>query len=416
MKIYRLTVVALLALGIATVLIPAAEAGASPSVLIVGSAKNCVGTYTTISAAVLAALPGDTIKVCPGTYDETVNVNSPDLTFDGAKAGKTGSAGRARALTRESVVSDVNGDFILGSAADNTIIDGFALTGAGSPTVNHDGIEAFAGSSGLIVADNVIVGNGNGMNLQNPDATEPAIIAKNYIFNNNSEGDPGSNGQTGTGVFISNGPADNTSISKNTFGEDSQTAINFAGATGNPSVGLVVASNKSLNDATFVVAINSVNAAIENNKITVNGSVPGGNGTGILDFGGNAGLHITKNKMVSNSTVSSAISLQTYAGSASTDSTVTNNKVSGWDNGVKVASSYTTALVSGNQLTSNAAFGIYVGSGTNSNVVSQNRISSDNGSSIDCTDLSTGHLTAGTGNTWLKNVGNDHNSTPVGIC
>jgi parallel beta-helix repeat protein len=416
MKIHRLVVAGLLAAGIGTILIPASEAGASPSVLIVGSAHNCAGTYTTIGAAVAAASSGDTIKVCPGTYDETVNVTVPDLTFDGAKAGKPGSAGRARVLTKESVVSDVNGDFILSGAADNTTIDGFALTGAGSPTVNHDGIEAFAGSSGLVVTDNVIVGDGNGINLQNPDATEPATISKNYIFNNNSEGDPGSNGQTGTGVFISNGPADNTSISNNTFGEDSQTAINFAGDTGNPSVGLVVATNKSINDATFVVAINSTNSVIENNKITVNGSVPGGNGTGILDFGGNSGLHITKNKMVSNANVSSAISLQTYAGSASADTTVTNNTVSGWDNGIKVASTYTSALISNNRLSSNAAFGIYVSSGTSSNVVSQNKISADNGAAVDCTDLSTGHLTAGTGNTWLKDIGNDHDSTPAGIC
>ncbi len=381
-----------------------------------GSAKSCVGTYTSIGAAVVAASPGDTIKVCPGTYNETVNVNTPDLTFDGAKAGATGSAARSKALSRESVVNDVNGDFILGSAADNTTIDGFALTGAGSPTVNHDGVEAFSGSSGLVLTDNVIVGDGNGVNFQNPDATEPATISKNYVYDNNSEGNPGSNGQTGTGVFISNGPANNTSISNNTFGEDSQTAINFAGDTGNPSVGLVVANNKSINDATFLVAINSVNAVVETNKITVNGAVPGGNGTGILDFGGNAGLHIIKNTMVSNSSVSSAISLQTYAGSASTDTTVTNNKVSGWDNGVKVASTYTTALISNNHLTSNAAFGIYVSSGTSGNVVSQNRVSSDNGGAVDCTDLSTGYLSAGTANTWLKDVGSDHNSAPAGIC
>ncbi|HEX3980273.1 MAG TPA: right-handed parallel beta-helix repeat-containing protein [Acidimicrobiales bacterium] len=416
MTFHRVVAAALIGIGFSAVLIPASEVGASPTTLTVGSAQRCTGTYTTISDAVAAAAPGDTIQVCAGTYDETVDVNIPDLTFDGARAGHHATAARAAALTKESVVSDVNGDFILGPGADNTTIDGFALEGAGSPSVNHDGIEAFAGSSGLNVTDNVIDGNGNGINLQNPDASDPAVITRNYIVNNNSEGNLGANGETGTGVFISNGPADNTSITYNTFGQDSQTAINFAGDTGNPSVGLIVTKNTSLNDSTFVVAINSVNADIEGNKITVNGTVPGGNGTGILDFGGNSDLRIMKNKMTSNSTVSGAISLATYAGSASAGTTVSGNTVSGWDYGVYVASSYDSALVASNHISKNGIFGIYVNSSTNGNVLSRNRVLSDNGGSVDCTDLSTGVLTDGTANTWLKNVGTDGNSTPSGIC
>src|SRR5437588_10490928 len=34
-------------------------------------------TYTSINAAILAAMPGDTIKVCPGDYKETVLVDKP---------------------------------------------------------------------------------------------------------------------------------------------------------------------------------------------------------------------------------------------------------------------------------------------------------------------------------------------------
>src|SRR5688572_13145850 len=39
--------------------------------------------YTSINAAVLAptTLPGDTILVCPGRYNEAVQVIKPDLTF-----------------------------------------------------------------------------------------------------------------------------------------------------------------------------------------------------------------------------------------------------------------------------------------------------------------------------------------------
>jgi hypothetical protein len=343
-------------------------------------------------------------------------VNIPDLTFIGAKAGKKGTEKRAAAPGSESTISDVNGDFVLGSAADNTVINGFTLTGAGSPSVNADAVEAFAGSSGLDLIDNVIIGNGNGVNMQNPDGTEPATISKNYIWNNNAEGDLGVNGETGTGVFISNGPANNTGITNNTFGEDSQTAINFAGAAGDPSVGLVVDGNNSTNDSTFVVAINSTNTAIEKNKIIVNGTVPGGAGTGILDFGANTGLHIASNTMSSNSDSSAAIGLTSYAGSASSDTTITGNRITGWNYGIYVGSGYDTALVSSNHLSTNGAIGIDVQSGTSSNVISQNKIAGDSGSATDCTDQSTGDLTAGTGNTWFKNAGSDHNSTPSGIC
>jgi len=415
MRVQRIATIAVLGAGFGAVLVPPVVAGASPTLLIVGSSPGCTGTFSTISSAVAVAAPGDTIKVCKGVYNETVNVNTANLTFDGALAGTPGSAARKSASANESVVTSVNGDFILGSGANNTTINGFTLKGAGSPTVNHDGVEAFSGSSGLDLTDNVIQQNGNGVNFQNPNATDPATIAFNYIWNNNSEGNPGTNGSTGTGVFISNGPADSTSISNNTFGKDSQTAINFAGDSSNPSTGLVVANNISTDDATFLVAINSVNALVEKNTITVSGAVPGGNGTGILDFGANTALHIAKNTMSSIASVSSAIALATYAGSASVGTSITSNSISGWSNGVHVDSGYTTAFVSKNKVSGNAATGVLVDTGTSGNVMSLNRVSGD-ASSIDCSDQSTGSLTAGTANTWLGNVGSDSNSTPTGIC
>src|SRR5436305_8748343 len=55
--------------------------------------------FTTISAAVAAAVAGDTVKVCPATYNEQVTVNK-SLTLTGAQAGidardpaRTGAAG-----------------------------------------------------------------------------------------------------------------------------------------------------------------------------------------------------------------------------------------------------------------------------------------------------------------------------------
>src|SRR5437763_11758768 len=44
-------------------------------------------TYPTIQAAVTAALPGQTITVDPGVYNESVIVDKPMITIDGAQAG-----------------------------------------------------------------------------------------------------------------------------------------------------------------------------------------------------------------------------------------------------------------------------------------------------------------------------------------
>ncbi len=42
--------------------------------------------FHTIQEAVTAARSGDTIKVCPGRYEEVVTVDKPDLTIKGANA------------------------------------------------------------------------------------------------------------------------------------------------------------------------------------------------------------------------------------------------------------------------------------------------------------------------------------------
>src|SRR5687768_8350365 len=52
-----------------------------------GDASNCdsaVAAFSTIQAAVTAATPGDTIKVCPGTYTEDVTITI-SLTLQGAQ-------------------------------------------------------------------------------------------------------------------------------------------------------------------------------------------------------------------------------------------------------------------------------------------------------------------------------------------
>jgi hypothetical protein len=368
--------------------------------------------FTTISAAVAAATAGDTIQVCAGIYPETVTVDKT-LTFDGAKMGIDARTNRG-GLATESVVDSINGGFIIGSGVNNVTINGFTIEGAGSDTVGADGVEAFQGSSGLSLLNNIVRDNLEGINFQNPDGSMPALIEHNNFIDNNN----GTTAEGGTGVFISNGPANSTSIIENRFSGHRQTAINFAGSGSSHSTGLVVDSNQSHNDATFVVATDSDNASIDSNTISYTGTT---NGTAILDFGGNNDLRVMYNMIKGGSgTGTSGIKLADFTGAPSVGTTVIGNNVAGRYWGIRVVGAYTSALINGNKVTGAIAVGILVdntgSSGTSSgNLITHNSVSGTTGTYA-CEDMTTGSLTAGTANTWRHDVGGTKPSSPPGIC
>jgi parallel beta-helix repeat protein len=401
-----------LILGVAMLGATASPASAKPATRKVGNPATCKGaTYPTINAAVAAANPGDTIKVCPGTYNENVAVNKP-LKFLGAKAGKDGRNRKASA--KESVVKNASGaDFELTGAANNVTIDGFTLSGVDANSTDN-GISAFQGTSGLVVVNNIIAGNCNGMNFQNPNASLHAQIRHN-AFRNNTAGSGTLGPQCGTGVFISNGPANNTAITENNFtGHNSgQTAINFAGSSANPSVKLSVTHNNSVDDSTFVVATNSNGAVIAHNKVTV--KTPFANqGTGILDFGSNANLSITDNQINGGSgTGTSGINIRALSGTPSTNTRATNNHVNNRYNGVRLTDAATSDTVSGNHIAGSHNDGIFMESG-GSNKFLNNEVK--NSTVHDCQDLTIGVGTAGTANQWKGNSGASNNSAPAAIC
>ena len=381
-------------------------ASAAPTTLIVDDNSKCSGaTFTTISAAVAAASAGDTIQVCAGIYPETVSVDK-SLTFRGAMAGKDGRKNRNK-LAKESIVVDVNGDFIIAGGVDGVTIDGFTLRGAGNDSVNADAIEAFQGGSGLSVVNNVIRDNLLGINMQNPDGAMPAEISRNAFIDNSL----GMSDQGGTAVFISNGPANNTTIENNKFTGHRETAINFAGDGSRPSTGLVVADNASAGDATFVVAINSDGALIDGNTITYAGT---DNGSAILDFGSNTNLRISHNSIDGGSaTGTSGIRLSAFSGVASVATTVVGNTVSDRYNGIRASDGYTNLFVSDNTVSGSSNVGILMQDSTG-NTFSRNTVRTS--TVHDCADDSTGSRTSGTANTWRHNTGQSGNSTPNGIC
>src|SRR5690349_7939976 len=93
----------LLLLMLAGLMAGASRNTSAAATLIVDDDLSCAGaTHASIQAAVNAAAPGDTVRVCPGTYAETVTINKT-LTLLGARNGVDART-RAAAPGQESVV------------------------------------------------------------------------------------------------------------------------------------------------------------------------------------------------------------------------------------------------------------------------------------------------------------------------
>lgn len=403
----RWRLIAVVAMGAAALTPLVAAQGATTATLVVDDNLACAGAaYSSISSAVAAASPGDTIQVCAGIYPETVNVDKP-LIFLGAKAGQDGRTGRQHP-GQESIVSSPTGDFIIGAGVSGVTIDGFTLQGALSQTGTSDAIEAFHGGSGFTFIDNVIKNNQQGITMSNPDPAQPTEITQNAFINNSV----GSSATGGTGIFICCGPANSTTIENNSFTRHREAAVNFAGDSSNYSRGLVVADNRSKNDSTFVVATDSANAVIDGNVIT---HQPSGNGSAILDYGSNTALRISDNTIKGGyADGTTGIRIANYSGTASTGTTVVDNTINNRFNGIRVSGGYVDLFVASNTVTGSSNVGILVDDTSTGNAFTRNVVAT----SVvhDCEDDSTGALTAGTGNTWRRDSGNSGNSTPAGIC
>ena len=227
----------------------AASAIAAAATLTVGNASSlpCTGTYSTISAAVAAAGPGDTIQVCPGMYNELVQVNKT-LTILGAQSGVDART-RAVPVTSESVVSNGDGDFQI--LADKVVIDGFTIQGVVNPAnlPPFTGLDAgiwtnpgFSGTSGgHQIRNNIIQNNIIGIELDNDGAFQTKV-ERNLIQNNNAVGPDGGTGiDTNFGlanaVIDSNKIAGNTNSGMNTFGGSSLTVSNNEFAANRRAIG-----------------------------------------------------------------------------------------------------------------------------------------------------------------------------------
>jgi Right handed beta helix region len=152
--------VSLLAFGAAAGAAQASVGGTvyvSPQATSAGADTSCwTASYSDITTAVAAVVPGGTVVVCPGTYDEEVVVTKP-LNLVGRHA--TINAHGQPPLTIAGMTLP-GSDGIAVLQASNVNVSGFTVTGAGFDAI------LVGASSHVSVSRNALVNNGTLVNLQ----------------------------------------------------------------------------------------------------------------------------------------------------------------------------------------------------------------------------------------------------------
>ncbi|HJQ34437.1 MAG TPA: hypothetical protein VJ866_19815 [Pyrinomonadaceae bacterium] len=220
----KLAISFLALLALVCLAIPGARPSKAAATLVVDDDNvQCPGaTYNTIQSAVNAASAGDTIQVCPGSYNENVNISAAltGLTVNGAQAGNPVS-GRIFGSPSESTV---NGQITVSAA--NVTIDGFSLTHS-VPAFAAFGIVVKAGADGADITNTIIDtvtspdttsnGTAQAIYLENGGSTDGAdnvSITGNRI--NNVHSDRSAKGVL-IGVNGATNPSQNTLIEDNTI-------------------------------------------------------------------------------------------------------------------------------------------------------------------------------------------------------
>jgi hypothetical protein len=398
--------------------------------VVVGScagAPTAGTTTTTIQAAVDAAPSGGTVYVCPGTYDEAVDVTK-QLTILGPQNGVDASDPASRIDPADEAVVDGGGSspFTYSSGVGGTI-DGFTLTGANTGTAA--GIVALggAGASSYSWDDNIIEDDVEGINFTTGTSAGASTIEQNRFVDNDQN--PG-NGTSGTGVFFTNGPSVDVSISHNSFSGDYGDGNGIINTTGSDScsppsttgmtTGLVISNNTATIAAgqsnNFLVLFCTDHADVTGNTVTADASV---DDSAVYIGGGDQNLTLSDNTLTGGA-AGSGISMNSDFYDAGAGNVISGNTISGHSNGIVVRgdsvsgthTSYDGFTLSDNTISGSVSDGISIAAGTADGVVTGNSVTGSG--TFDCQDASSGSGTVGTANTWTDDTG--ATSSPAGLC
>ena len=379
-------------------------------------------TYQSIGLAVEAALPGDLILVCPGTYREIVTVDIP-LTIEGAKAGQDA---RWRDQTKESVITPPEGTEgdptgLVRLASDGITWDGFLIQ------TNHEGpgMVTSRQHSGYCIRNTVFVDNGIGLDLASNGEREVDVVHNRFTANNEVE--PGG----GYGIYSSRGAA-GVLIADNLFEQHNGAGILFADTPGDPGrqQRVRIEGNKSVDDNSFVTLYASVDVQVVANTVRNENPLSTYDASAIFVGARNRNILVKANDIKSAN--GTGIDVRDSGAPPADDNPpvaplnvdVLKNKVArAKGHGIDIAATGTDEYeVRGNVAVRNRKVGIHVGApdpakGPAEADLTRN-LALDNGSAkdgfLDCQDQTRGVGTARTANLWEDNVGD--NDQPDGIC
>ena len=309
-------------------------------------------SYSTIQAAVDAAVAGATITVDPGTYNETVTI-AKQLTLKGAQAGIDARNTRGA----ESIVFATQTVFSI--FANDVTIDGFTIQGNRADIGAKLGAGVLMQSSihGTQVLNNVIQNNVTGIYLSNNSNTDAAVIQHNLIQNNFEANNfwtktPGENGSRGiyTDGTISGGLLTNVLIDSNRLynsnfsgGDEDMGMISLQALTAGKQFNITITNNFIGNESKALLATNVTNFVFVGNTVTQLNDGP----SGPLRFEGNANtVDIQYNSIYGNAGSGVAVDSSGVPGDSS--GFVVNNNNIYQNNGIGVivvASQYNGPLI-----------------------------------------------------------------------
>jgi hypothetical protein len=393
-----------------------AFAGQATAATLVVDAPNPVlecpdADFPTINAAVLAAAPGDKIKVCPGLYNEGVVVPQT-LTLQGARRNdpvRTCEQAATADPTRESIVNHATTGFLVN--ASDVRIEGFTvqLNPLMTP-FGGLGIITSPTHSGYDIEKNVVQSNFQGMLFESSGAHHSRVRHNCFRDNNVSILGLG----TGIGSSLS---LKNAIVAHNAFVRHGRAGLVLYRALATSVLEDVsVSQNISIAEGAFIEIYNSVGSEVVQNDV-LNGVLMPNTEAAIFVGGGNIGLSVEQNRLengAANGIVFRFASIGFVSG-PSTDLSVRHNEIRGFAmSGIEVTfNSLASSLLAHNRSTENDEDGLKVNAtGNAGNLVAHNQL---RGNALhDCHDATTGSGTAGTANTWDENKGETQNRP--GLC
>jgi parallel beta-helix repeat protein len=364
-----------------------------------GNNGNCNGTdptSDTIQEAVDAASPGAVIRVCPGVYEDNVDVNKANVIILGPKNGQNGT--RAVTEATEAIIrtdsGGVGGKMRL--TAHGVAVDGFLFE-----DVEDDAALATAATaSGYHIRSNIFRSSVFGLYL-NSNGSQQTLVEKNLFGDNN---DPGA--ANGNGIYSDQGLS-SALIRNNAFNENLNAGILLTEAN-TVTRNVVIKGNTSEDDTTFVNLFNVSSVEIRGNTTNDTDDDNDTEQGCAIRAESSDGVFVRGNT-IQNAPFSGICVREGTFNMRIRDNTVTGSEAAGIDVRTDVPGG---ATVFENTTNNNVERGIHLQAGTSENRIETNTAT---GNGTDCDDDTTGTNRAGVANLW--DTDNDGGtSTPAGLC